>query len=173
MPRFAANLSMLFADLPWADRFAAAAHAGFRAVEVQFPYELPAATLRSLLDAHGLQMVLHNLPAGDWAGGERGIACLPDRVVEFRQGVQTALAYANTLGVRQLNVIAGICPKGVSEADAQRTLVDNLRYAATELAAAFPRRGEASRFGTRKGRQETGMSGHGNRAGDRARSRTS
>jgi len=91
MPRFAANLSMLFAERPLLDRFEAAARAGFKAVELQFPYAFEACEIRARLEASGLQLVLHNLPAGDWEGGERGIACHPDRVDEFRAGVARAL----------------------------------------------------------------------------------
>ena len=107
MPRFAANVSMLFAEAPFLDRFALAARAGFAAVECQFPYEAPAAEIRARLDANGLRMVLHNLPAGDWAAGERGLACRPDRSADFRAGVARAIAYAQALGVPQLNCLAG------------------------------------------------------------------
>ncbi|NIC42013.1 hydroxypyruvate isomerase [Aquabacterium sp. A08] len=134
MPLFAANLSLLFTDRPFLDRFAAAARAGFRAVECQFPYDWPAAEIAQRLHAHGLQMVLHNLPAGDWAAGDRGIACHPDRVAEFRQGVPQALACARALGVPRLNCLAGLLPAGVDPAQAQATLVDNLRFAAQALA---------------------------------------
>ena len=133
MPRFAANLSMLFCERPLAERFGAAARAGFAAVEIQFPYELPAAQIAGLLREHTLQFVLHNLPAGDWAGGERGIACHPDRGDEFRTGVEEAIAYATVLGCPQLNCLAGIVPSGVSEADAHATFVANLHHAAAEL----------------------------------------
>lgn len=133
MPRFAANLSMLFCERPFAERFAAAARAGFAAVEVQFPYELPATQIADLLREHQLQLVLHNLPAGDWAGGERGIACHPDRVDEFRTGVAKAIDYATVLGCQQLNCLAGIAPAGVPEAEVRATLIANLRYAAAEL----------------------------------------
>ncbi len=136
MPRFSANLSMLFTEVPMLNRYAAAAAAGFRAVEVQFPYDHPAADVRARLDAHDLSMVLHNLPAGDWAGGERGIACLPDRVDEFREGVERAIGYARTLGVPQLNCLAGIAPLGADERVLRATLVGNLRYAAAELGKA-------------------------------------
>lgn len=134
MPLFAANLSLLFTDRPFLDRFAAAARAGFCAVECQFPYDWPAAEIAQRLHAHGLQMVLHNLPAGDWAAGDRGIACHPDRVAEFRQGVSQALACARALGVPRLNCLAGLLPTGVDPAQAQATLVDNLRFAAQALA---------------------------------------
>lgn len=136
MPRFAANLSLLFADRPFLDRFEAAARAGFRAVEFQFPYDWPVEALQQRLQANGLQAVLHNLPAGDWAAGERGIACHPGRVQEFRAGVERALAYAQALGVPRLNALAGVCPAGVSQAVAWQTLVDNLRHAAARLAQA-------------------------------------
>ena len=135
MPRFAANLTMLWNELDFLDRFEAAARAGFDAVEFLFPYPYPAAELRARLEKHKLQLVLHNLPAGDWAAGDRGIACHPDRVEEFRNGVDTALAYAAALGAPQLNCLAGIRPANVTAEMAHRVLVDNLRYAATKLKA--------------------------------------
>jgi hydroxypyruvate isomerase len=131
--RFSANLSMLFTEAPLLERFGLAARAGFTAVELQFPYEQPAAVLRDELVRHRLTLVLHNLPAGDWAAGDRGIACDPARVAEFRAGVDKAVAYATTLGTPRLNCLAGRVPAGVSEADARRTLVDNLRFAAGVL----------------------------------------
>ena len=133
MPRFAANLSMLFTEVPFLDRFERAAAAGFEAVEFLFPYAWPAAQIRERLQRHRLRLVLHNLPAGDWDGGERGIACLPDRVDEFRTGVATALDYARELGVGQLNCLAGKAPAGADPARLHATLVDNLRHAAAEL----------------------------------------
>ena len=133
MPRFAANLSMLFTEVPLLERFGRAARAGFTAVELQFPYEQPAAVLREELVRHGLSMVLHNLPAGDWAAGDRGIAADPGRVAEFRAGVARALEYATTLQVPRLNCLAGKLPPGVSAADARATLVVNLRHAAAAL----------------------------------------
>jgi hydroxypyruvate isomerase len=136
MLRFAANVSMLFAEAPFLDRFALAARAGFAAVECQFPYDAPAARIRARLDEHGLAMVLHNLPAGDWAGGDRGIACQPARRGEFRDGVGRAIAYAQALGVRQLNCLAGIAPADTDPAEVRATLVDNLRFAAGALAGA-------------------------------------
>jgi hydroxypyruvate isomerase len=136
MPRFAANLSMLFNEVPLLQRFERAARAGFSHVEMQFPYEAAAHTLLECLQAHRLTMVLHNLPAGDWAGGERGIACHPDRVAEFREGVARAVSYATTLGVTQLNCLAGTLPAGVDSATARHTLVENLRFAAAALKAA-------------------------------------
>lgn len=133
MPRFAANLTMLFTEVPFLDRFERAAKAGFTAVEFLFPYAFPASEIRARLDKHGLALVLHNLPAGDWDAGERGIACLPDRLEEFRAGVARAIDYAKALGVSQLNCLAGKAPAGVDEASLRRTLVANLRYAAAEL----------------------------------------
>ena len=133
MPRFAANLTMLFTEVPFLDRFERAARAGFQAVEFLFPYAFAAEEIRRRLDAHQLQLVLHNLPAGDWDAGERGIACLPDRVEEFRAGVATAIAYAKALGVTQLNCLAGKAPAGADPALLQHTLVDNLRFAAAAL----------------------------------------
>jgi hydroxypyruvate isomerase len=133
MPKFAANLSMLFTEHPLLARFERAAAAGFTAVELQFPYDHAADEIKAQLDAHGLQLVLHNLPPGDWAAGERGIACHPDRVAEFRDSVAHGVAYARALGVGQLNCLAGKVPAGVVDQTLRRTLVDNLRYAAGEL----------------------------------------
>ncbi|RDB42693.1 hydroxypyruvate isomerase [Halomonas sp. DQ26W] len=136
MPKFAANLSMLFTEEGFLDRFKAAADAGFKGVEYLFPYDYTPDEIKSRLDANGLTQVLHNLPAGDWAAGERGIACHPDRVEEFRAGVDKAIDYATALGCKQVNCLAGIQPAGVSDEQAHRTLVDNLRYAAGKLEAA-------------------------------------
>jgi hydroxypyruvate isomerase len=133
MPRFAANLTMLFNEVPFLDRFERAARAGFEAVEFLLPYAWSPAEIRQRLDAHRLQLVLHNLPAGNWDAGERGIACHPDRVPEFRAGVAKAIEYAGALGVPRLNCLAGKRPAGVEEAVLRRTLVENLRYAAAEL----------------------------------------
>lgn len=136
MPRFAANLSMLFTEVPLLDRFERAARAGFSAVELQFPYEAPAEAIQQRLQANRLTMVLHNLPAGDWAAGDRGVACDPTRVAEFRAGVPKAIAYATTLGVPQLNCLAGKPGAGTSHADARATFVENVRFAAHALKAA-------------------------------------
>ena len=133
MPRFAANLTMLFTEHDFLDRFEQAAHAGFDAVEFLFPYAYACADIKQRLDAHGLQLVLHNLPAGDWDAGERGIACHPDRVDEFRTGVVEAIAYARALGVTQVNCLAGKTPHGASAERLHRTFIDNLRYAAAAL----------------------------------------
>jgi hydroxypyruvate isomerase len=133
MPRFAANLTMLFNELPFLDRFEAAAKAGFKAVEFLFPYPYAVGELKDRLTANGLTLVLHNLPPGDWDGGERGIACLPDRVAEFRDSVGRAIEYGSALGVPQMNCLAGKAPAGVSDATLRDTFVANLRYAAAEL----------------------------------------
>jgi hydroxypyruvate isomerase len=134
MPRFAANLTMLFNEVDFLDRFAAAALAGFRGVEYLFPYDYDKDELANQLAAHGLGQVLHNLPAGDWAAGERGLACLPDRVGEFQDGVGLAIDYALTLGCPRLNCLAGIAPEGADPDIVRQTLIENLRFAAQELA---------------------------------------
>ncbi len=134
MPKFSANLSMLFTEVPFMERFAAASQAGFSAVEYLFPYEHTPETLKDLLVAHGLEQVLFNLPAGDWAAGDRGIACDPARVEEFRAGVAQAVRYAGVLGSPRLNCLAGKRPAHVDEVEAWNTLRDNLRFAAAELA---------------------------------------
>jgi hydroxypyruvate isomerase len=133
MPKFAANLTMLFNEVAFLDRFAAARRAGFAGVEYLFPYEHDAKEIRRRLDEQGLTQVLHNLPAGNWSGGERGIACHPDRVAEFEEGVTRAIQYATALGCRQLNCLAGIAPAGVDEVRARTTFVANLRGAARRL----------------------------------------
>jgi hydroxypyruvate isomerase len=133
MPRFAANLTMLFAEMPFLDRFAAAKAAGFSGVEYLFPYDYDKADLREQLDEHGLVQVLHNLPAGNWAAGERGIAILPDRVDEFRDGVTRAISYAKALDCRQLNCLVGIAPRDADPFEMNEALVENLRFAADAL----------------------------------------
>ncbi|MCB2018157.1 MAG: hydroxypyruvate isomerase [Hydrogenophaga sp.] len=132
MPQFAANLSMLWTELPFLDRFDAAAKAGFKAVEFLFPYDHPAQAVADRLTRNGLQLVLHNLPPGDWAAGERGIACIPGREAEFRAGVATAAEYAKVLGTPRWHCMAGLQPAGVSEAKARATWVANVRHAAAE-----------------------------------------
>jgi hydroxypyruvate isomerase len=133
MPKFAANLTMLFTEVPFLDRFECAARAGFDAVEFLFPYAFAAEDIKARLRAHDLKLVLHNLPAGDWDAGERGIACLPDRVDEFRAGIGRAIEYASALGVGQLNCLAGKAPLGATPEMLRHTLVANLRFAAAEL----------------------------------------
>jgi len=133
MPRFAANLTMLFTEVAFLDRFERAAKAGFDAVEFLFPYGNTAEEIKQRLDANRLKLVLHNLPAGNWDGGERGIACHPDRTDEFRQGVARAISYARVLGVGQLNCLAGKAPAGVDAEKLRATFVANLKYAAGEF----------------------------------------
>ena len=133
MPQFAANLTMLFNESPFMERFEKAAKSGFNAVEFLFPYPFPAKDIKQKLDQNKLQLVLHNLPAGDWEAGERGIACLPDRVAEFEAGVAKAIEYAKVLGVKQINCLAGKSPAGVDAVLLRNTFVSNLRYAANEL----------------------------------------
>src|ERR1700760_4288571 len=127
MPRFAANLTMLFNEMPFAERFAAAKAAGFTGVEYLFPYEFDKADLREQLTCPGLTQVLYNLPAGNWAAGERGIAILPDRVAEFRDGVFRAIDYAKALDCCQLNCLVGIAPEGSDPRDLEEGLICNLR----------------------------------------------
>lgn len=136
MPRFAANLTMLFTELPFLDRFEAAAKAGFTGVEYLFPYDYAPDVLSAKLKEHGLTQVLHNLPAGDWAGGERGIAILPGRVDEFRTGIDKAISYATALGCKQLNCLAGIRPANVDSDHLDETFKANLAYAAAKLKVA-------------------------------------
>ncbi len=136
MPRFAANLTMLFNEVPFLDRFERAAQAGFEAVEFLFPYDFKADEIKKRLNDNGLTLVLHNLPAGDWAAGEHGIACHSDRVDEFRADIARGIDYAMALGVGQLNVLAGKAPAGVPESVLRETLVGNLAHAATALKGA-------------------------------------
>jgi hydroxypyruvate isomerase len=133
MPKFAANLTMLFTEHAFLDRFDHAAKAGFKAVEFLFPYAFDPDEIKRRLDANGLQLVLHNLPAGRWDDGERGIACHPDRVSEFREGVEKAIGYAQELGVRKLNCLVGKAPAGMADDVLRRTVVENLRHAAEGL----------------------------------------
>lgn len=133
MPKFNANLTMLFNEVPFLDRFQAAAEAGFKGVEFLFPYAFDKNKIAERLVKHGLVQVLHNLPAGDWDGGERGIACHPDRVGEFQDGVGRAIEYATALGCKQVNCLAGIAPAGVDPEKTRETFVANLRFAAGAL----------------------------------------
>jgi len=136
MPRFCANLTMIYGEHDFLDRFAAAAADGFTGVEYLFPYDFEKEELKERLDRHGLVQVLHNLPAGDWAGGERGIGAVPGREGEFQDGVGKAVAYATTLGCKQVNCLSGIPPEGADAERVRRTLVENLRFAAAELGKA-------------------------------------
>ena len=134
MPRFSANISMLFREVEFPGRFDAAAQAGFRAVEIQFPYAWEKSLLARSAQRAGVEVVLINIPAGDPDKGDRGIACLPSRVAEFREGVARAIDYAGALGCKQMNCLAGVAPPGADGAALRRTYASNLRYAAGELA---------------------------------------
>lgn len=136
MTKLAANLSMLFTEHDFLDRFEAAAKAGFKGVEYLFPYAFEADLLAGKLQENGLSQVLFNLPAGDWDAGDRGIACDPARRDEFREGVDKAITYAGVLGNSQVNCLAGIPPEGIDSTTAEETFVENLKYAAEKLKAA-------------------------------------
>lgn len=132
MTRFAANLSMMFTEVPFLDRFAAAAKAGFKGVEYLFPYDYSAAEIRAQLDANGLTQALFNMPPGDWDGGERGLASLAGREDEFRRGVAKALEYAAVLDCPKLHVMAGLSDG--ADADNRARYIANIRYAADAAA---------------------------------------
>ena len=136
MPRFAANLTMMYTEHAFLERFGAAAKDGFRGVEFLFPYEHPAAEIRARLDAHGLTQALFNAPPGDWTQGERGLACLPGREAEFREGILKAIDYAAALDCPRIHVMAGLVPEGVERETVQPTYLENLRWAAVEAAKA-------------------------------------
>jgi len=133
MPKFNANLTMLFNEVEFLDRFEKAANNGFSAVEYLFPYDWPVDQLVEALGTYGLKQVLHNLPAGDWAGGERGIACIPGREQEFQDGVGKAVEYAKALTCPRLNCLVGLTPENESDEAIQKTLINNLRFAADAL----------------------------------------
>ena len=134
MPRFAANLSFLYQEHAFIDRFAAAAQDGFKAVEYLGPYAEAKDKLAETLEQYGLTQALFNVPSGDWAAGERGIACLPQRTEEFRRGVMNALDYADALDCEKVNVIAGLVPVGADLEALEATLVQNLKWAAPRCA---------------------------------------
>lgn len=134
VPRFAANLSMMFTEVPFLDRFKAAAQAGFKAVEFLSPYEHPVHVVEQAAKECDLTVSLFNLPPGDWAAGDRGISCDPERRAEFRRGVDSALSYAKALGTQHLHAMAGITPPNTQEDQCRTTLVENLRFAADRLA---------------------------------------
>jgi len=133
MPSFCANLTMLFNEVSFPERFERARAAGFTAVEFMFPYEWDKKVLAAKLEECHLKQVMFNLLAGYWAAGERGIACLPDRIAEFRQGVGIAIEYAKALNCTQVNCLAGIAPQRQPLEQVQNTLVENLRFAAVTL----------------------------------------
>lgn len=134
MLKFSVNLTLLFTEVDFLSRFARASKAGFKGVEYLYPYEWDKKQLAELLEKHGLEQVLYNLPAGDWQAGERGITCLPNRVGEFQEGIGVAIEYAKALKCSRLNCIAGKTPAGVSAEKVRQTLIANLRFAATALA---------------------------------------
>ncbi len=134
MPRFAANLSMLYTEVPFLERFALAAADGFEGVEFLFPYEYDAALLARYLEENGLEQVLFNAPPGDWAAGERGTAALPGREAEFRTGVLQALSYAEVLKASRIHVMAGILEDDDDIAHCRAIYLDNLEWAAREAA---------------------------------------
>lgn len=134
MPKFAANLNWLFTDLPMLDRFAAAKKAGFDAVEYMFPYDYDMDDLVKALETFNLVQALHNMPPGDWNAGDRGIACLPDRVDEFRDTVGMAISAAKALQCPKVNCLAGLTPASANAEELEETFVSNLRYAAAEFA---------------------------------------
>ena len=136
MPKFCANLTLMFNEVPFLERFQAAREAGFKGVEYLFPYAYPSSQLLDKLRQHDLAQVLHNMPAGDWDKGERGLACLPERVGEFQESVGITIEYATALGCTQVNCLAGMPPAGVARDSAQQTFVDNLKFAAPRFKAA-------------------------------------
>jgi len=133
MPKFSANISMLFKELEFPERFDAAAQAGFKAVEIQFPYGWSKSQLGEIAQHAGVEVVLINIPAGDPEKGDRGIGCLPSRTGEFRDAVGKAIEYARALGCKRMNCLAGVTPPDVDKATLHKTYVSNLRYAALEL----------------------------------------
>jgi 2-dehydrotetronate isomerase len=135
VPKFAANLSFIFQEIAFLDRFAAAAERGFKAVEYLSPFDHPPEVIAEQLTRYGLEQALFNMPPGDWAAGERGIGALPGREQEFRDGVETALVYARAMRCRILHAMAGVLPAGLDRAQAERTYLANLRHAAHRLAA--------------------------------------
>lgn len=133
MPKFAANLTMLYTDSPFVERFARARASGFHFIEYLFPYEHDVSALARALEQNALTQVLFNLPAGNWGAGDRGIAAFPDRLAEFRQGVARAIEIAQALKVSQLNCLVGKRDEKIPLADQRRVMIENLRYAASEL----------------------------------------
>jgi hydroxypyruvate isomerase len=134
MPKFNANLTMMFNEVEFVDRFAAAARAGFQGVEFLFPYAHDKNQLTELARRNQLRIVLFNMPAGDWNAGDRGLACDPSRTNEFQAGVGAAIDYALALDCRQVHCMAGLRPRGVSEETLRETYLANLRFAGQELA---------------------------------------
>lgn len=133
MPKFAANLTMMFNEVAFPERFAAAARAGFEAVEFLFPYDHMPQEVAQWLTENKLTSALFNMPPGDWAAGERGIASLPGREQEFREGVLRALEYAQAMGTKRLHAMAGLLPDGADRNRHRETFIENLRFAAREV----------------------------------------
>ncbi|MBO6519502.1 MAG: hydroxypyruvate isomerase family protein [Rhodospirillales bacterium] len=130
MPSFAANLSMMFNEVPFLERFGAASEAGFDAVEFLFPYDFPAPEVAAKLKEHDLVQALFNAPPGDWAAGERGISALPDRIPEFRESIEKALEYARALNCSTLHIMAGMMPDPAAYDEMRACYVENIRFAA-------------------------------------------
>ena len=135
--RYCANLGWLFPDLPFEQRFAAASEAGFKGVEFSQPYDHSIPHLKSLLNDNSLELVLFNLPAGDWAKGDRGLGCIPARQKEFRESVKRALDYATELNCSRVNCLAGVAPQGVARNTLWQTLAENLHFAAAAMAREY------------------------------------
>ncbi len=133
MLKFCANLTMMFNEVDFLNRFERASRAGFKGVEYLFPYEWDKEQLAEKLEKHGLEQVLYNLPAGDWSAGERGIACFPERIGEFQDGVCLAIEYARALKCSRLNCLVGRTPEGVPAEKVRQTLIDNIQFAAGAL----------------------------------------
>src|SRR4051794_10750287 len=132
MPKLAANLSMLWTEIEFLDRFGAAARAGFKGVEFLFPYAYPAADIAARLEKNGLVQVLFNMPPGNWDAGERGLACLADRKSEFQDGVGKAVDYAKALACKTVHCMAGLAPAGTDAKALHATYLGNIRFAAAE-----------------------------------------
>ena len=135
MPKFAANLTLMYSEYAFLDRFSAAAKDGFKGVEFLFPYEFAANDLQARLRSNGLEQILFNCPPGDWAAGERGVACLPGREEEFMQGIEQAVVYAEALGCTRLHVMAGLVHADWARERQRDTYIRNLEYAAQQAAA--------------------------------------
>lgn len=133
MPRFAANLSTMFNEYNFLDRFKAAAHAGFKGVEYLFPYDFNPTDIKAELDEHGLKQVLFNMTAGNWEMGERGMACIPERINEFKESVEQSIEYAKVLECKQIHCMMGITPQGTAKDVLLQTVLDNLQYAADKF----------------------------------------
>jgi hydroxypyruvate isomerase len=136
MPHFAANLTFLFTEIPFMDRFSAAKQAGFDAVEFMFPYDFNMDDIKAQLSVHGLSLVLCNLPAGNWAAGDRGTAANPERKQEFRDGIAQGIEAARALGFERMNCLVGLKKDGLSDRETRDVLKENIRYAAAALGEA-------------------------------------